>query len=272
MTEKINGSENLSLEDLPNEEWRYIQGHKYYLVSNLGRVKSVLPTTGANKRIIRQHQNHKGYLMVSLYSLGHTKTYSVHRLVAKEFIPNPNELPQVNHKDENKQNNCVENLEWCDSKYNNNYGSKRKRLSDNMKNRETPKPRIPVKCYSLSGVLLSTYSSLLEAQKATKINAENISLCIRGKYKQVGGYQWTTIGDDKIVQSIQKRGYKERYIALNEEDGSVLSFTSSRKAAKFFCVDFKTVIRKAKAKKNIGKYKLMFDSDYARRKEDRSYC
>ena len=93
-----------------------------YKISNLGRVWSVhkqdykIPSTKDN-----------GYMFVQLYKNGKMKNEYIHRLVALTFIPNPNNLPQVNHKDECKDNNAVDNLEWCDSTYNNNYGTARER-------------------------------------------------------------------------------------------------------------------------------------------------
>ena len=95
------------------EIWKDVKGFEgKYKVSNLGNIYSIKKDI-----IISPTYNHKGYLRVSLYN---KKQYilTIHRLVAKAFIPNPKNLPQVNHKDGNKTNNCVENLEWCDNSYN----------------------------------------------------------------------------------------------------------------------------------------------------------
>lgn len=112
------------------EVWKPIKGYEgRYEVSNIGRVKT-LPFVRGNhigsyktKEIIRkQSANQKGYMRIGLNGLdGKRKMYSVHRLVAMAFIPNPENLIEVNHRDFNKSNNCVENLEWCDRDYNLSY-------------------------------------------------------------------------------------------------------------------------------------------------------
>lgn len=121
------------------EIWKDIpKFENYYQVSNLGRIKS--KTRKVNVRI--KNNNHRtvkrqlitpaktrdGYLKVSL-SKDHKRYYfRVHRLVAQVFIPNPDNLPQINHIDENKENNRVDNLEWCDAKYNCNYGGRNSKI------------------------------------------------------------------------------------------------------------------------------------------------
>ena len=117
------------------EEWRKIkdiEGCEFftsYSVSNLGKVKNNLTS-----RVLKLRLDDYGYLLVNLHDTFHKqKTFKIHRLVALAFIPNPNSLPQVNHKDEDKTNNCVENLEWCTAKYNSNYGTKLSKQSKSMK-------------------------------------------------------------------------------------------------------------------------------------------
>ena len=112
------------------EVWKNIDDR--YSISNFGNVKS----NYANKeRMLKPYKNHDGYLMIDLRSPGKRKSISVHRLVAQAFIPNPDNLPEVNHKDEDKTNNMVDNLEWCDAKYNMNYGTRQKRsINTKIKN------------------------------------------------------------------------------------------------------------------------------------------
>ena len=114
------------------ESWKDIEGYEgLYQVSNRGRVANSM--TG---RILMQHRNNRGYMRVALCKEGQSTLVSVHRLVAQAFIfnPNPKEFDQVNHKDENKTNNCADNLEWCDAEYNINYGTRTARQSQTMHN------------------------------------------------------------------------------------------------------------------------------------------
>lgn len=109
-----------------NETWRTIKGYEKYEVSNYGNVRSkdriIFRKDGKTMRLNSVHlksiEDRKGYLHVSLYNDKGIKTPPIHRLVAIAFIDNGNNLPQVNHIDGNKKNNCVDNLEWCDNKYN----------------------------------------------------------------------------------------------------------------------------------------------------------
>ena len=103
------------------EEWRDIKGYEgKYKISSYGKVKSL---KYKDEKLLRPSYDKDGYKQVILYNNGKGKKWFIHRLVAIHFLPNPNNLPQVNHKDEDKANNAVENLEWCTCKYNINYGT-----------------------------------------------------------------------------------------------------------------------------------------------------
>ena len=126
------------------EIWKPIVGYEgYYEVSNLGRVRSidrvVVDKTGRRQfkkgTLLNYRPDRQGYYIVALSINRKYKTKCVHTLVADAFIPNPDNLPQVNHKDEVKSNNCVDNLEWCSAKYNANYGNRNKKVIEaNIKN------------------------------------------------------------------------------------------------------------------------------------------
>lgn len=167
---------------MSEEIWKDISNYEgHYQVSNLGNVRSI-----KNNKIIllKPYKNTKryGYLEVYLRLPGSKKTYKIHRLVAEAFIPNPDNLPQINHIDENKENNIVSNLEWCTAKYNLNYGSHNKKISQALKRK--------VFQYSKDGILLAEFNSQTEAAKLTGSKQGGISDCIRGKIKTHNGYIW----------------------------------------------------------------------------------
>ena len=152
-----------------DEEWRDIPNHDgLYSISNKGRVRSNIHVGKSHgtvfykkkKKILRPTIKPNGYMKVTLYHNGQFKNFYIQRLVAEAFIPNPLHLPQANHKDENKVNNCVENLEWCTAKYNHLYGTYLKRMS---KTKTNGKRSFIVGQYTLDGKLLRTFPSIREA-------------------------------------------------------------------------------------------------------------
>lgn len=168
------------------EEWRDIEGYEgLYQVSNEGRVKSLSKTWTCGKgsvryekeKILKQHSIWCGYLRVCLSKDGENKWFLVHRLVANSFIPNPNGYAQVNHKNENKKENSVENLEWCSPAYNINYGTRTDRISK------------PIEAIDDNDVVVYKFKSLREARRNGFADS-NISSCINGKYKKAYGLRW----------------------------------------------------------------------------------
>ena len=176
-------------EELDSEEWKDIVGYEgKYQVSNLGRVRSLNWRRWRTIGIITPTQLPKGYLNLHLSLNGIRKCKYVHRLVAQAFIPNPNNLPQVNHKDEDKTNNRVENLEWCDGFYNQNYGTIRDRVRKTKLERGTHCAEKAVSQYTMDGKFIQSFVSIKEAISITKIT--QISKVINGKSKTAGGYIW----------------------------------------------------------------------------------
>jgi len=174
---------------MEKEIWKHIDGLPDYYVSNLGRVKSV--KKGIEHIMKPFVRNNSGYLSVHLCFNGNTKFYYIHRLVAKAFIPNPSGLPEVNHKDENKSHNFVENLEWCDRTYNINYGTMKQRRSDALLNRGDLSR--PVRQLNLDGEVIATYPSIAEAVRVSGMTSGNIWYSANGITKNPRTYRWEYI-------------------------------------------------------------------------------
>lgn len=167
---------------MKKEIWKDILGYEgLYQVSNFGRVKSF---KFGKERILKPGTNKYGYLIVILCKNGKVKHFYVHRLVAEAFIPNTHNYPCVNHKDECKTNNNVNNLEWCTYTYNNNYGTKIERIS---KNRDTSKYFKPILQYTLDGVFVREWKSIAEAGR-NGFNQGHITDCCRGVRKTHKGF------------------------------------------------------------------------------------
>lgn len=172
------------------ERWKAIVGYEgLYDISDKGRVKSLGNNKSRKEKILNPAKNHKGYLFVVLYKDGHGKTIKVHRLVAEAFIPNPNNLETINHKDEVKTNNAVSNLEWMSIKDNINYGTRNKRTSDANINNPSLSKKVQM-FDKKTNELLATFPSTQEAQRVTMINQSNISACCLWKRETAGGYKW----------------------------------------------------------------------------------
>ena len=158
------------------EEWRDIPGYEgFYQASNLGRIKSTL---FKKERILKTRKHPTGYELVNLKN----KTYRVHYLIALTYIPNPQKYKEINHRDENKQNNKVENLEWCNRKYNCSYGSLPKKVGERFGKKialidEDRKER----CY---------FESAMSAERTLNVDHSSIIKCCKGKMKTAGGYRW----------------------------------------------------------------------------------
>ena len=160
-----------------NEIWMDIKGYPNYQISNMGRVWS-------KKRQIylKHHKNQKGYHTVCLYAInGKVKREQVSRLVALHFIPNPNNYPCVNHKDENKDNNKENNLEWCSRSYNINYGTRNEKASQKISK--------PIRCVE-TGVV---YKSGRDASLALGVDYSAVSHMINGRQKTLKGLHFELV-------------------------------------------------------------------------------
>lgn len=172
-----------------NEVWIPVVGYEgLYEISSFGNVRS-LGNGGTYKtqRIMKQFKNTWGYLCVGLCKNGKSKHYQVHRLVAIAFIENPENFPQVNHKDENISNNNVNNLEWCSAKYNINYGTCIKRSSEKQINGKKSKQVLQ---FTKTGEFIAEFPSTREVKRQLGFLSGNISRCCHGKLKYAYGYVW----------------------------------------------------------------------------------
>ena len=180
----------------PVEEWRPVVGYEgLYEVSNLGRVRSIdrvqyNPVAATHQTFHHGHimngvVSHRWYRMVGLRDInGKRKNCSVHRLVAMAFIPNPNNLPFVNHKNYDQLDNRVENLEWCTPTYNVHYGR-----ADAIRQHNQPK-RKQVAQYTKDGVYITTHKTLQSAAKVVGSTRQLIRECANGNIYSAGGYRW----------------------------------------------------------------------------------
>lgn len=168
---------------MADERWMPVAGFEgYYEVSDRGRVRSLSRRFSRVERVMVPFVRKDGYKLVQLRKDGRREGKLVHRLVAEAFIPNPDMLPVVNHKNENPSDNRVENLEWCDQKYNANYGTAQSRKAEKVSKRVSAKDE--------DGRILATFRSQSVAESMTGISQNAISMCVHGLQKTAGGYSW----------------------------------------------------------------------------------
>lgn len=237
------------------ELWKDVVGYEgRYQVSSLGRVRSVTrivnrpmgSTRLVESKILSLQKSNLGYLRIILIDKNHkAKTCSVHRLVALAFIPNPNNFPMVNHKDENKENNFVENLEWCDAAYNVSYGTAIQRRSEKRRRKVEMIDKY-------SGKVLKVFDSVQEASKETGISRQLITdVCMkRPKKYTAGGYIWRyadsdvrakrNVGND--IRMLNKYPEKRKIEMIDKNTNSVLkTFNSLAEASKVTHISKSTI-------------------------------
>ena len=195
---------------MKGEIWKDIEGYeRLYQVSNMGNVKSLerMKWNGRGyqkipERILKPGKIRGGYLQVQLSKDGKSKPCKVHRLVATAFLDNSDNLPEVNHKDENKKNNCVENLEWCSKLYNINYGTGIKKSAEKRRGKKKSEEHIkklskPVFSVNKESGLIMWWQSASEAGRILGIAKQSICACCRGrKCKSAGNHYWFYADDD----------------------------------------------------------------------------
>lgn len=182
------------------EVWKPVVGYEgLYEVSNLGNVRSVDSVRiihnqygehlGKYKgRIRKPSKDNDGYLHVKLSCQCIQKAFMIHRLVAEAFMPNPDNLPEVNHINEDKTDNRVENLSWVSHIQNINHASRNQRVAETLKNRSDCSKRVAQ--YTLGGVLVAIYPSIMEVYRQKGYNSASISMACNNKRKSAYGYYW----------------------------------------------------------------------------------
>ena len=163
------------------EIWRSIKGYEgLYEISNFGNVKTL-----RENRLLKINTSAE-YNMVKLYKNKKYKMLYVHRLVAENFVENPNNYLLVNHKDENKRNNYASNLEWCTKIYNCNYGKRNERMSKSLS-------QYKIVQKNKQGEIIKIWQNIWDLEHSTMFKQRNIRKCCQNIYKYAYGYKWEYI-------------------------------------------------------------------------------
>lgn len=215
------------------EIWKDIDPKGIYKISNLGRVRTTI-RQGCSVEFLKPAVNCKGYLTVDLRWDGKRHHATIHRLVALAFIPNPNNYPEVNHKDEDKTNNRVDNLEWCDHWYNIHYGTGIERGTDALKK--------DVNQYDIQGNLIKRWHGVKPACAVLKFESSCIVRCCNGMVRTYRGFIWLYADSPSLEDDLRarvewaKNEYHSRYakgatITQRDMDGNIVNvFKSIREA------------------------------------------
>ena len=211
------------------EIWKDIEGYEnLYQISNFGRIKSLSgffhdEYVEREKILNSTTISNAGYQSVQLQKNGEGKRFLVHRLVAQAFIPNPHNLPQINHKDENVHNNYFANLEWCDNNYNLNYGTHNKNMSKTLSKR--------INQYSLDGQLIKSWDTINDASTELKCSKAFIRelcttgtarKCYRHKFDNLYNYIWR-YSDNESTQHLKQFTWETIYMGDDGLDGEQTS-------------------------------------------------
>ena len=173
------------------EIWKDIPGYEgLYQASILGRIRRLNYRNTGKYKILKPSIKTTGYLQVGLYKNQHCKLYLVHRLIAKTFIPNPDNKLYINHIDENRTNNKVDNLEWCTMTENNNHGNRNKKARKTFRKNHGKR----VGCF-INNKLIKMYYCLCDV-KLDNFSEPSVWKCCNGRRKKHKGYEWKYITDE----------------------------------------------------------------------------
>ena len=169
--------------DLPYEVWKTIEEYPRHQISNFGRVKTYDEQKDHYLYRLTMVRLKDGYPIVTLGKNGSRYHVKIHRLVAKAFIPNPDNLPEVNHKDGNKTNNNISNLEWMTQLDNIKHAKENNLYKSHILS-------FPVKQLDLNGNLIKTFTSKRSASRETGVNMGSLNNVLKGIQKTSKGYRW----------------------------------------------------------------------------------
>lgn len=227
------------------EIWKTYPEYDFIQGSNLGNVRTVghyIETKNGMRfrrgHVLPQYIKNNGYMGVTLTISGKTVNLRAHRIIASCFIPNPNSLPQVNHKDCNPANNRIENLEWCSASYNSQYREKYGASMTELRGR-------PLFVVVLKTGKILRFASIGEASRETGVNIGGISMVIKGKCLQAGGYYFTEYNSEITKEKLQlikdNMHFYGGVIAINLRKSEPLRFESLSEAAHQLKCDTGTV-------------------------------
>ena len=214
------------------EIWKPVVGFEHYSISSKGRLRNPFG------KLMSPNLNYKGYLIARLYPYGggSPKQLSYHRMVAEAFIDNPYNKPQINHKDHNKSNNCVDNLEWCDNQYNQRYSH-----------------ALTIIQYDLNGNFITQWNAISDASKALNIPTTNISKCCKGQISTINGFIFLYDTDnikDRLLSVTNRYKCKCKKVCSYTLEGILLnSFNSIGEAASYYKASPKSIIDCCKGNK-----------------------
>ena len=180
------------------DEWVVCEDYPSYMINTKGEIKSLL-----TNKILKPSKHKSGYMLVGLRRDGVSKTVKVHRLLAKAFIPNPENKPHVDHINGVRDDNRLENLRWCTNQENQSFELARlnnsKALTGRKQSPEAVAKRAKilqksigkkVNQYTLDGEFVASYNSFNEARRLTGVWDASVRSCCMGRFKQAGGYIW----------------------------------------------------------------------------------
>lgn len=189
------------------EEWRPIDGYPNYQVSDRGRVMNL-----KSGRVLKQAVDNHGYECVALYKDGKIKQCRIHRLTAEAFIPNPNNLAQVNHIDENKRNNDVSNLEWVTALHNIQHSTHQRSCKINQ--------------LTLDGEYIRQWNSSMDIEREFGFNSGGIISCCKGKQKTAYGYKW------EYTDGLHQQKHNRPIVVTTKDDEYVAEYKSVADASR----------------------------------------